>query len=118
DEIRELAKLDLLKEHFGDFLEELGQKKINSNERYTNLGVFRNYIAYYLENNPNIHQGLSMMCRQLDPTPQGIPLEIYAFSKDIRWVHYENIAGDIFEHLLAIMPQFHLRVYELPSWSD
>jgi miniconductance mechanosensitive channel len=118
DEIQELAKVDLLKNHFQEFLDHMEDSKVEGNVRYTNLGVFRNYITYYLKQNPNIHQGLSLMCRQLDPTPQGLPLEIYAFSNDIRWVEYENIAGDIFEHLLAVMPQFRLRIYEMPSWSD
>lgn len=118
EEIQELAKLDLLKNHFKEFLAHMEDSKVEGNVRYTNLGVFRNYITYYLKQNPNIHQGLSLMCRQLEPTAQGIPLQVYAFSNDVRWVHYENIAGDIFEHLLAVMPQFYLRIYELPSWSD
>ncbi len=118
EEIQELAKLDLLKNHFKEFLEHMEESKVEGNVRYTNLGVYRNYITYYLKQNPNIHQGLSLMCRQLEPTAQGIPLQVYAFSNDIRWVHYENIAGDIFEHLLAVMPRFYLKIYEMPSWSD
>lgn len=81
----------------------------------TNLGVFRKYVESYLENHSAINKKMTLMSRQLAPTPQGIPLEIYAFSSDKRWENYEYIMADIFDHLLAAVPYFGLEVFELPS---
>jgi len=85
----------------------------------TNLGVFRKYVETYLKNHSAINQTMTLMTRQLPPTPQGIPLEIYAFSSDKRWENYEYIMADIFDHLLAALPYFELEVFELPtSFND
>lgn len=81
----------------------------------TNLGLFRKYINQYLHQHPGLNKNLTMMCRQLQPTPHGIPLEIYAFSTDKRWVNYEYIMADIFDHVMAAVPYFHLEIYEMPS---
>ncbi|MEO1013444.1 MAG: mechanosensitive ion channel family protein [Bacteroidota bacterium] len=81
----------------------------------TNLGVFRKYIERYLEQHPAINKEMILMSRQLPPTTQGIPLEIYAFSKDKRWENYEYIMADIFDHILAAVPYFDLEVFELPT---
>ena len=81
----------------------------------TNIGVFRKYIETYLENHPAINKEMMIMARQLDPTSQGIPLEIYAFSSDKRWQNYEYIMADIFDHLIAAIPYFNLELFELPS---
>ena len=86
--------------------------------RQTNLGIFRHYLEAYLRQNPNIHQEMTFLVRHLQPTEKGIPLEIYVFSKDQRWANYEAIQADIFDHLLAIIPEFELRVYQNPSGSD
>ncbi|SDS81788.1 miniconductance mechanosensitive channel [Maribacter dokdonensis] len=80
----------------------------------TNIGVFRKYVNDYLETHSAINKGMTLMVRQLPPTPQGIPLEIYAFSSDKRWENYEYVMADIFDHLLAALPYFHLQVYEIP----
>lgn len=79
----------------------------------TNFGVFRKYLQTYIENHSAIHKDMTLMVRQLEPTPQGIPMEIYAFSKDQRWENYEFIIGDIFDHVLASVKYFDLEVYEL-----
>lgn len=84
----------------------------------TNLGVFRKYIDMYLKNNSAINKDMMIMARQLAPTTQGIPLEIYAFSSDKRWENYEYIISDIFDHLIAALPYFELEVFELPSHSS
>ena len=84
----------------------------------TNIGVFRKYVNDYLESNSAINKGMTLMVRQLAPTPQGIPLEIYAFSSDKRWENYEYIMADIFDHLLAALPYFDLEVFELPVSLD
>ena len=81
----------------------------------TNLGLFRNYIELYLDNTSNINSEMTVMCRQLTPTPHGIPLEIYAFSNNKVWKDYEHIMSDIFDHLLASLNFFHLELFEYPS---
>ena len=81
----------------------------------TNLGVFRKYIESYIEQHSAINKDMMIMSRQLAPTPQGIPLEIYAFSKDKRWENYEYIMADIFDHIISSVPYFDLELFELPS---
>lgn len=83
--------------------------------RQTNIGVFRAYVIAYLKNNPNINQDMTFLVRQLPPTEFGLPLEIYVFSKDQRWAHYEAIQSDIFDHLLAALPIFNLRPFQSES---
>lgn len=84
----------------------------------TNLGVFRQYADAYLNENPIINKDLFLMVRHLAPTDKGIPIEIFCFSKDKRWVTYENVQADIFDHLLAAIPYFDLEVFELPTGKD
>ncbi|MCX7548056.1 mechanosensitive ion channel [Xanthomarina sp. F1114] len=79
----------------------------------TNFGVFRKYLQTYIENHSAINKDMTLMVRQLEPTPQGIPMEVYAFSSDQRWKNYEYILGDIFDHILASVKYFDLEVYEL-----
>jgi miniconductance mechanosensitive channel len=81
----------------------------------TNFGVFRKYLQSYIENHSAINKDMTIMTRQLAPTSQGIPLEIYAFSNDKRWENYEYIMSDIFDHTLAAVPYFDLEIFELPS---
>ncbi|MAW93855.1 MULTISPECIES: mechanosensitive ion channel family protein [unclassified Leeuwenhoekiella] len=84
----------------------------------TNLGVFRKYIDAYLYENPAINKDLFLMVRHLPPTSQGIPLEIFCFSKDKRWEHYEHIQADIFDHVIAAVSYFDLEIFEEPSSKD
>lgn len=92
---------------------------VSANRRQlTNLGTFRTYIENYLRQHPKVHQGMTLMVRQLDPTPDGLPLEIYAFTNDIDWGVYEGIQADIFDHILAVAPEFDLRVFQQPSGRD
>ena len=84
----------------------------------TNLGVFRKYAQTYIEQHSAINKDMTIMVRQLAPTSQGIPIEIYAFSNDKRWVNYEYIMSDIFDHLIAALPYFDLEIFELPSGSS
>jgi miniconductance mechanosensitive channel len=84
----------------------------------TNIGVFRKYAQTYLEQHAAINKGMMIMVRQLAPTTQGIPLEIYAFSSDKRWENYEYIMADIFDHLIAAVPYFDLELFELPTNSS
>lgn len=91
---------------------------ISNGRRITNIGTFRAYLVNYLKNHPKINQDLTILVRQLDPTISGIPLQIYAFSKDIEWVNYEGIQSDIFDHVLAVIPQFELSLFQSPSGED
>jgi len=84
----------------------------------TNIGTFRAYVERYLRQHPGINQSMTLMVRQLAPTPQGLPLEIYCFTSTTAWVAYEGIQSDIFDHLLAILPEFGLRVFQEPAGSD
>ena len=83
--------------------------------RLTNLGTFRAYIVAYLHHHPMVHDDMTFLIRQLDPTEHGLPIEIYVFSRDQDWGRYEAIQADIFDHLLAIVPEFDLRVFQNPS---
>lgn len=84
----------------------------------TNLGTFRAYIAAYLDENTKVRKDMTLMVRQLPPTPDGLPLELYLFSNDTNWVNYEGIQADIFDHLLAVLPYFGLRVFQRPTGQD
>ena len=96
-------------------LAERGGKAEVNHRRVTNLGTFRVYVDQYLAKHPGINQGMTSMVRQLQPTEAGIPLELYCFTNDVRWVYYEAIQSDIFDHLLAILPEFGLRVFQRTS---
>ena len=86
--------------------------------RITNIGTFRAYVERYLRSHPGIHQNMTLIVRQLNPTADGLPLEIYCFTNTVSWVNYEGIQSDIFDHLFAILPEFGLRVYQHPSGMD
>ena len=86
--------------------------------RLTNLGTFRAYIFEYLKHHPAIHPGMTMLVRHLAPNENGLPIEIYVFTNDTRWGNYEAIQADIFDHILAVIPEFDLRVFQSPSGHD
>jgi len=84
----------------------------------TNIGTFRAYVVAYLKHHPKIHQGMTFLVRQLQPTEYGLPIEIYVFSNDQAWANYEAIQADIFDHILAVAQEFDLQVYQNPTGSD
>ncbi len=86
--------------------------------RLTNLGTFRAYAEAYLRAHPDINQNMTLMVRTLEPTPQGVPMELYCFTTTTAWLAYEAIQGDITDHLLAILPEFELQLYQSPSGYD
>jgi len=91
-------------------------KSLSLNGRnMTNLGLFRKYIMQYLITHPGLNKDMHIMCRQLQSTAHGVPLEIYAFSSDKRWANYEYIMADIFDHVMASVIYFDLEIFELPS---
>lgn len=129
EELEHLKRFNLMKGYFDNKISELNQwnkEHIQSSEgdsidsrKLTNIGTFRAYVDFYIRNHPGIHQrGMTLMVRQLSPTSEGLPLEIYCFTNTTAWTEYEGIQSDIFDHLLAIAPEFNLRVYQAPSGSD
>lgn len=123
DEITHLQKFSLLKDYLAKKKGELADWNKNADSvvnarRITNIGTFRAYVENYLKNHPTIHQGMTMLVRQLSPTAEGLPLEIYCFTNDTRWAVYEGVQSDIFDHLYAILPEFGLRAFQTPSGAD
>lgn len=125
DEQKKLKEFLLLGQYLNDKsaeIEQFNQKLSNpahyNQRRLTNLGTFRAYIELYLKQHPGIAQHQSLIIRQLQPTSEGLPLEIYAFTNVTAWKDYEAIQSDIFDHLIAIIPEFGLKIYQAPSGSD
>lgn len=86
--------------------------------RLTNVGTLRAYLVAYLRRHPKVHQDMTLIVRQLAPTPEGLPIELYVFTNDIAWASYENIQSDIFDHIFSVIPEFGLRVFQAPSGND
>ena len=86
--------------------------------RLTNIGTFRAYALRYLQQHPKIRQDMTLLVRQLSPGPQGIPIELYCFTTTPAWNEYEDIQADIFDHLLAIVPEFGLRLFQQPAGTE
>jgi len=128
DEIARLSRFELLTDYFRDKLREIeaynaekaeGDPDLIPNIRQlTNVGTLRAYIVAYLRQHPKIHQDMTLIVRQLEPGPDGLPMEIYAFSNDTDWSNYEGLQGDIFDHIFAIVSEFGLRVFQKPSGQD
>ena len=94
------------------------EEELINGRRLTNVGVFRNYIKAYLQNHPKIHNELTFLVRQLAPGQYGLPIEIYVFSNDTKWANYEELQSDIFDHILAVVPFFDLKVFQNPTGGD
>ncbi len=127
NEIGELKKINIITTYLETREEDINtynsDKNINKDlplngRNLTNIGVFRKYIETYVEQHPAVNKDMMIMARQLAPSTQGIPLEIYAFSSDKRWQNYEYIMSDIFDHIIAAVPYFDLKIYELPKSAD
>lgn len=127
EEVRRLSRIDLLKDYIKSKQEELQSYNANIktadepwvNQRHlTNVGTLRAYIRNYLQQHPKIHQDMTLIVRQLQPGPEGLPIEIYCFSNDTNWVNYEAIQADIFDHFFAIIPEFGLRLFQQPAGAD
>ena len=128
DEVAGLKRFRLLEKYLARKQEEIAEwnrhelasdsDAVNA-RRITNIGTLRAYVIAYLQSHPRIAgEGFTLMVRQLPPSPQGLPLEIYCFANTIDWAEYEAIQADIFDHMLAILPEFGLRVFQQPSGLD
>ena len=119
--IEKYKSIELIKTYMNTKIEDIfihnSEKNIDENDllngrALTNIGTFRAYVELYLKNHPKIHKEMTFLVRQLAPQPDGLPIEIYVFSKDTNWVNYESIQSDIFDHLLAILPTFELEIFQ------
>jgi len=99
-------------------LEQVDHSSLVNGRRMTNIGTFRAYVKAYLKNHPMINQEMTFLIRHLAPTEHGLPIEIYVFSKDQAWANYESIQANIFDHIMAVVPEFDLRVFQDPSGRD
>ncbi len=127
EEQRRLQRNPLLHSYLNDKTQELSRHNQEiaidlasplNGRRLTNLGTLRAYLEAYLHAHPRIHQNMTLMVRQLAPTPEGLPLEIYAFTNTTVWAEYESIQADIFDHILAVIDEFGLRVHQTPTGND
>ncbi len=126
--LERLRKVHLLKDYLEQKFREIEQDNQRrgvdisasplNGRRLTNVGTFRIYIENYLRAHPKIRKDMTLMVRQLPPTPQGLPLEIYCFVADTRWVPYEKVQADIFDHILSVADEFDLRVFQQPTGWD
>ena len=127
EQIERLGRFRLLERYLADKHSELrswndaladSATEPANTRRLTNLGTFRAYVEQYLRRHPEVHQEMTQLVRQLSPTADGLPLQLYCFTTTTAWGRYESIQADIFDHLLAILPEFGLRVFQHPSGAD
>jgi len=125
EEVERFSRFALLRDYISQKTAELDEynRSLDSGadvnkRRLTNIGTFRAYAFAYLKSNPRIRQDMTLMVRQLASGPEGMPLEIYAFTATTVWAEYEGIQSDIFDHFFAIVPEFGLRIYQQPAGSD
>ena len=127
DEVADFRRLALLADYIEQKEKELADYNAGldyevdaevNHRRLTNVGTFRAYAYNYLRNHPKVRKDMTLLVRQLDPGPEGLPIQIYCFTDTTAWAEYEDIQSDIFDHLLAIVPEFGLRIYQQPAGSD
>lgn len=120
DEVEKFKTSYYLKDYLSTMQEKLGdinkdKDTILDERKLTNIGIFRQYIEFWINANPDINKGMTHMVRQLQPGPTGMPIQIYCFSGRKVWVEYEKVQADIFDHVMAVIPEFNLKVFEYPS---
>ena len=128
EEVERLSRFEVLRDYMKEKRAVLADQAAASDgadadviperRRLTNIGTFRAYVLNYLKAHPTIHDGMTLLVRQLTPGPQGVPIEIYCFSNDTDWGNYEVLQGDIFDHLFSLLPEFGLRAFQEPAGSD
>jgi len=125
--LRRLQKVDLLSDYLEEKIKSIEHENrektpgiltgLNS-RKLTNVGTFRAYLVSYLKAHPNIHKDMTLIVRQLEPSAQGLPIQIYAFTNTTDWNDYEGIQSDMFDHIFAVLPEFGLRAHEAPTGHD
>ncbi len=128
EQIEALSRRELLHEYMHDIRDRIAEYNaakaagnpgvIPEIRRLTNLGTFRVYVQKYLEAHPRTHKEMTILARQLAPGPEGVPIEVYCFSNDTAWAKFEGLQGDIFDHLIAVLPEFGLRAFQAPAGRD
>ena len=124
--IEKFRKIDIISDYVNDKNSEIeshnSSKKVEDSDlngrALTNIGTYRIYVQNYLRKNSNLHQDMTFLVRQLSPTKDGLPLEIYVFSKNTDWIQYESIQSDIFDHLIASVGEFELTLFQNPTGND
>ena len=112
------TKVDLILSEINKHNISVKKESIINGRALTNIGTYRAYIKAYLKNNKYIHDNMTFLVRQLSPTENGLPIQIYVFSNNTNWIEYEEIQSDIFDHLLSVLNQFELKIYQYPSGND
>jgi miniconductance mechanosensitive channel len=124
EEIANYKNVEMLKGYIDSIQSEIAtHNETNSHDKssllngrnLTNIGLFREYAHQYLMSNENLRSDLTLMVRQLEPTENGLPIEVYCFSSNINWVDYESIQADIFDHLLSSVSNFDLELFQNPT---
>jgi miniconductance mechanosensitive channel len=121
--VERLKEIELIRDYVEDFVTAAAAAKDDSgfparDRGLTNIGAFRAYVSAYLRNHPRVREDMTLLVRELAPSPEGLPIEIYAFTDTVVWNEYEEIQAEIFDHLLAVIPDFDLRVFQQPTGAD
>jgi len=126
-QIEELKKAQLLNDYITNKVPTLDKENtdkkldmsvLQNGRRLTNIGVLRQYLCSYLQKHPGINEEMTLMVRQLEPSSEGLPIEVYAFTNTTSWSDYEDIQSDIFDHIIAVIPAFYLKIHESPTGND
>ena len=127
DDLDRLEKMAILKDYIREKRSEMAEFNkdyesdpglVANSRRLTNVGTLRAYLVTYLERHPKVHQDMTLLVRQLNPTPDGLPIELYLFTNDTGWIAYEDIQSDIFDHIFSIVSEFDLRVFQHATGGD
>ena len=127
EQLKDLSRVQLLSaflesrsKEMAEFNRDIGADVSHpvNGRKFTNLGLFRTYLLHYLRSLHWVNKDMTLLVRHLSPGAEGIPIEVYLFSSDKRWDSYESYQADVFDHILAVLPHFGLRVYQQPSWYD
>ncbi len=126
EDIDKLSQYQLLKDYIAGKKTELKENLdkspqdalVDNSRKLTNIGTFRHYVKSYLRNHKKISQNTTLLVRQLQPTANGLPIEIYIFADETRWIEYEEIQADLFDHILSVVKEFDLSLFQNPSGQD
>lgn len=118
EQLEKFSKISYLKEYIDSKKKNETALIVNNGQSITNFGIFRKYVEYFLKNHPSINQNTTVVARHRQPSENGMPLEIYCFSKEKALANYEEVQSEIFEHILSIIPEFELKVFQRPTGDD